>query len=186
MDDSGLKAQLEQCHKESFGWALSCCLGSLEEAETVLQTAYLKILERRARFGGRSTFKTWFFSVIRRTAVEHRRRQMLQRLMLTRYLRKAPSAVQQPAADERIYSTQVQKAVRVTLSALSRRQREVLQLVFYHDLSLADAAKVMGVSLGSARTHYERGKKRVRQWMDGSRIFNESRSRRRENSTMVS
>jgi DNA-binding CsgD family transcriptional regulator len=42
---------------------------------------------------------------------------------------------------------------------LSKRQQEVLQLVFYHDLTIEDAARVMHISLGAARTHYERGKK---------------------------
>ncbi len=185
MDTSGLKAQLEGCHKESYGWALSCCSGNAEEAESVLQAVYLKILEQKARFEERSTFKTWFFSVIRKTVAERRRRRLFQKLMLMRYLRKGGNIVQEQDADEKIYSSQVQKAVRQTLAALPRRQREALQLVFYHDLSLAEAAKVMGVSIGSARTHYERGKKQLRQWMESSRVFNESRLGRRENQTTV-
>ncbi|HEY3130048.1 MAG TPA: RNA polymerase sigma factor [Acidobacteriota bacterium] len=185
MDTSGLEAQLEACHKESYGWALSCCSGNPEETEDVLQAVYLKILERKARFDGRSTFKTWFFSVIRKTVAERRRRRLFQSLMLARHLRRTGNRAQCQDSDENIFSLQFQAAVRRALAALPRRQREALQLVFYHDLSLAETAKVMGISVGSARTHYQRGKRRLRQWLERSRGFNESRLGRRQNQTTV-
>lgn len=48
------------------------------------------------------------------------------------------------------------------LEQLSPRQREVLLLVFYHECTVEEAAGVMGVGVGSARTHYERGKAKLR------------------------
>ena len=53
--------------------------------------------------------------------------------------------------------------LRGELAALPARQREVLHLVFYGGLSIREASEVMKVSLGTARTHYERGKSRLRE-----------------------
>ena len=60
---------------------MACCGRNRERAEDVLQTSYLKILDGRARFRERSSFKTFLFGVIRRTAAEERRRTAINRLI---------------------------------------------------------------------------------------------------------
>ncbi|HEX5085426.1 MAG TPA: RNA polymerase sigma factor [Blastocatellia bacterium] len=185
MTDSELRNALETHHSESYGWALSCCARSSVEAEVVLQTVYLKALTGKARYDGKASFKTWLFAVIRRTAADERRRQILRRLLLDR--RQAsppPTPIERP--DEAFHRVELQRLVREALAQLSRRQREVLHLVFYHDLSLAEAAQVMNVSLGSARTHYERGKKQLRRRMEGWQIHNEAGIGREDDQRIVS
>jgi RNA polymerase sigma-70 factor (ECF subfamily) len=177
MDDSELRALLEKHHRAGYGWALCCCSRDPTEAESVLQTVYLKVLDGRARFDGKSAFRTWLFAVIRRTAADERRRNLIGKLGLLRFDQN-PVRSRQESPDEAVYRSQIQMLFRNALATLSRRQQEVLQLVFYHDLSVAEAAEVMGVSIGSARTHYERGKKRLHQVITESRLFDESRVER--------
>lgn len=50
-----------------------------------MQTVYLKILQGKARYSGRASFRTWLFSVIRKTAAEERRRSFFRRLKLREY-----------------------------------------------------------------------------------------------------
>ena len=52
------------------------------------------------------------------------------------------------------------------LARLPARQREVLHLVFYEDLTIAAAANLLGIALGTARTHYERGKAALRRRLE--------------------
>jgi RNA polymerase sigma-70 factor (ECF subfamily) len=174
MDQSELRGQLEALHREAFGWALSCSRRDPTEAENLLQDVYLKVLDGRARFDGRSSFKTWLFAVIRKTAADQWRRRLLARLHLDKH--RAVLEQQQslrshgydsaPRFDEAVYRSELQSLFRRALEELPRRQREVLQLVFYHDMSLQEASEVMKVSVGSARQHYERGKNRLRQLLE--------------------
>jgi RNA polymerase sigma-70 factor (ECF subfamily) len=151
----------------------------------VLQIAYLKVLEGKARFNGSASFKTWLFAVIRKTALDQRRKHFLRSLMILRAAedRTAGNRVERP--DESAYRSQMQAVFRRALARLPNRQREALQLVFYHDLSLQEAAVVMGVSIGSARTHYDRGKKRLRELLEESEEFYESEWERKANRATV-
>jgi len=155
--------QLEALHPDAFGWALHCCAGDHARAEDVLQNAYLKLAQQRAQHDGRSSFKTWWFGVIRFTAHEEFRRLRYRESLLGRLLQLAgpehdprPSPARQLELDERAAE------LRRCLAQLPARQAEVLHLVFYQDLTLNEAADVMRVSIGSVRQHYERGKARLR------------------------
>lgn len=164
MEIAELKAELERLHSASLGWALSCCRRDATEAEEVLQTVYLKILEGKARFRGESSLKTWLFAVIRKTAISEYRRSWLRSLRLTSDVEEAGEPVDGRESQTTTFErSEIQTHFQTALKTLPRRQREALHLVFYEDLSLREAADVMGVSIGSARQHYERGKKRMRE-----------------------
>ena len=47
-----------------------------------MQLAYVKVLEGSAKFDGRSSFRTWLFGVVRRTAAEQRRRYAVHNRLL--------------------------------------------------------------------------------------------------------
>lgn len=163
-DPPDLEAALHALHEAGFGWARACCNGDPDDAADVLQTAYCKVLSGSASFSGRSSFRTWFFGIIRFTALEHRRRD--GRALPIDDIAEPESDA--PAVDELLVEAEQVTALRAALGRLPERQREVLHLVFQQDLSVAEAADAMGVSVGSARVHYDRGKKRLRALLTGS------------------
>jgi RNA polymerase sigma-70 factor (ECF subfamily) len=170
-DDNTLRTTLAEGHAASYGWALACCGRDAWLAEDVLQTAYVKVLQGRARFAGQSAFQTWWFAVIRRTAADERRRLWLRRLKHLAFSRQPDLADPSPDPDR-------QARFAAALAQLPARQREVLHLVFYQELTIEQAAAVMGVSLGTARTHYERGKQRLRHWLQTTEVSDEPATHR--------
>jgi RNA polymerase sigma factor (sigma-70 family) len=161
VDSTDLKQQIAQLHSATFAWALVCCRWNASEAEEVLQSVYLRVLEGQARFAGRSSLKTWIFSVVRNSAAAARRRRWLRDAALEWWSAASPADSAVRAPDEELESHERGARVRKALQQLAVRQQEVLDLVFFHGLTIEEAAQVMGVALGTARVHYQRGKRRL-------------------------
>src|SRR5207249_3183755 len=150
-----------------FGWALSCCGWDRPAAEDVLQASYLKMLDGRARFDGRSGFRTWAFGVIRRTAQEARRRAAWGRwLPLTRLLFGPEAADGRPDAATALAQADDTARPVPALARPPARQREGLHPGFYEDLTIAAAADVPGIALVAPRTQYGRGTARLRRRLE--------------------
>ncbi len=151
---------LQALHEQSYSWALSCCRYDRGEAADVLQQSYLHLIEGSARFDGASTLKTWLFAVVRNVARQRARRHVLWKRW------SAAQSHPQLALNESAASTGTEmdqherrRRVLTALVELSARQRETLELTFYRDLTIEQASHVMGISVGAARVHYERGKR---------------------------
>jgi RNA polymerase sigma-70 factor (ECF subfamily) len=158
-----LDEELARHHPAAFAWALACCKWDRSVAEDVLQTACLKIIDGRARFAGRGEFRAFLFAVIRHTARDERRRLAVRRLLPMTWCSPGAAATSVPPEGvESIVRVETSRRLLAALDHLSTRQREVLVLVFYHDLTIAAAAEVLGVSVGTARIHYQRGKAQLR------------------------
>ena len=181
MEIAELKTELEKLHQSSFGWALNCCRHNRAEAEEVLQIVYLKILQGKAVYRGESKLQTWLFAVIRKTAATERRKRVLRTLITIKGNGEQPCS--QPEIE--LERSEMQQRFQQALSRLPQRQHETLHLVFYQDLSLSEAAEVMNISIGSARRHYERGKKRLREALDREGVDYGIGWSRKENSSAV-
>ncbi len=150
---------LEEHHDACFAWALLLTDHDRTAAEDVLQQAYLLVVSGRARFRERSTLKTWLFGVLRNVSRRAQRRRRLDRLLA---LRLGADPVAEAVAPPEPADPRLQAA----LGSLPSRQRELLGLVFFADLSVEQAAGVLGVGVGTARTHYHRAKQTLRRLLE--------------------
>lgn len=151
------RSALEAMHSQLYGWALSRCDFDHATAEDLMQQTYVELLSGNARFDNQSSLKTFVFSVIQNLA-RSRFRRLATRLRLVRTYRH-DLAGDQAAEDVATGDNGVWRAVR----ALPARQRDIIELVFCRDLTVAEAARVMGVSVGTGRQHYDRAKKALRE-----------------------
>lgn len=176
MNQADLRGQLKENHAAAWGWAVFCCRGDKDMAEEALHDTYIQVLEGKARFRGNSAFKTWLFAVIRNMASK-RRYRFLRRVRL---LRERPGPVENNPvqADVQLHQIELCKKLTEMLEIIPTRQRQVLHLVFYQELTVENAASVLGISVGSARTHYHRGKARLRREFEKAGLKDEQKTPR--------
>ena len=164
MDSDQIRSELERLHAPAFGWAMVCCRRDRDLAIETLQQTYCRILSRKTTFRGQSEFSTWLFGVIKMIALEQSRVRQSRPLACKR-----TEPLVDTSSRGSIQATMEQEELADELNAalekLSNRQREVLHLTFYQELTIEQAAKCMGISVGSARQHYQRGKIRLKKML---------------------
>ena len=169
MTDDGLennpgisRQALAALHEGAFGWALSLTGYDAQAAEDVMQEAYLALLEGKARFDGDASLKTWFYAVIRNVARRHKRRLRTESERLT-FMGDSEPVDSTPMEEGPLIPS---PALRKAILALPDRQRQVLELIIDAEFTVEEAGRVLGVSTGSARTHYHRAKQAIRRALE--------------------
>lgn len=150
--------ELAALHEALFGWSLTRCGFDHAAAEDLMQQAYVEVLSGRARFDNKSSLKTFLFGVVQMLA-RSRYRRLASRLRLVRAAHAPPHAEQDVAE---IFDDGRSAAIWGAVGELPARQRDMTELVFCRELTIEEASRVMGVSIGSGRVHYDRAKKALK------------------------
>ncbi len=140
-DDSGI-VELIRDYKDGLILYLYEICGNITTAEDLMEDTFVKLAIKRPRFGGRSSFKTWLYTIARNVAIDHLRRE--------RKIKTVPEDECAETADDgaALESSYIIEERRITvhraMQNLNPDYRQVLWLVYFEDLSNADAATVMG------------------------------------------
>jgi RNA polymerase sigma-70 factor (sigma-E family) len=107
---------------------------------------------------------------LRRAVVNRARSVLRHRGVQARHAAATASVVPDlPGADEHAVAGERRTAVLDALRRLPDRQREVLALRYYLDLSEAEIAETLGISRGAVKSHAARGVAALRSLMEDDR-----------------
>jgi RNA polymerase sigma-70 factor (ECF subfamily) len=125
-----------------------------------VQQAYVELLAGKARFDDKSSLQTFVFAVVQNLA-RSRFRRISSRLRLLQTFGNS----EEPTAEIHEHDAQDDNVWRV-VGELPDRQRDIVELMFCRDLTIEEAAAVMGVTVGTGRQHYARAKKALAEKLD--------------------
>ncbi len=124
-------------------------------AEEVVQDAFVATAREGA--GPRLRDDAAAASYLRRAVLNRARSQLRKRRVRRRHLRSAEPPPTGPPADRAALAADETRTMLDALGELSDRQREVLVLRYYAELSEAEIAEALDIAPGSVKTHAHRG-----------------------------
>ena len=129
-------------------------------AEDLLSEVFLEVWRQADRFEGRSSVPTWLMSIARFKALSALRRRV--DLELTEEIE---LGIADPADDPET-ALQVKlrgMLLRRALNRLSSQHREIIDLVYYHEKSIAECVEILGIPTATVKTRMFYARKKLAQ-----------------------
>jgi RNA polymerase sigma-70 factor (sigma-E family) len=145
-----LLSELFYAHFAELTRLAMCLVHDQATAEDVVQDAYLALYRHHGRLRDPDKALTYLRSAVLNRARSHFR--SLRRARAAKVLHLIPSNQTEDAVELREETDDVFRAV----AALPQRQREVVVLRYYLELSEAEIADALGIAVGSVKRHAHR------------------------------
>jgi RNA polymerase sigma-70 factor, ECF subfamily len=127
-------------------------------AEDLLSEVFFDVWRQADRFEGRSSVSTWLISIARFKALSARRRQVDLELG-----EEIETSVADPADDPEAALQEKHRSelLRRALSRLSSEHRKIIDLVYYHEKSIAECAEILGIPAATVKTRMFYARKKL-------------------------
>jgi RNA polymerase sigma-70 factor (ECF subfamily) len=143
-------------------------VGDRTTADDLLQDTLLKIARALPGFEGRSSVKTWAFTIATRVVTDHFRRPQNRAQMVEI---DETAQVAEAEIDQQLVIDEMSSCVREVIDSLPEDYRTALVL---HDLegqTAAEVAEIAGCSLPTAKIRIHRARQRLKQALDEECVF---------------
>jgi len=127
-------------------------------AEDLISEVFLDVWRQAGKFEGRSAVSTWLLSIARFKALSALRRRSEDELD-----DETASAIEDQADDPEVALAKKDKgaALRECLTDLSPEHREIVDLVYYHEKSVAEVAEIVGIPEATVKTRMFYARKKL-------------------------
>jgi RNA polymerase sigma-70 factor, ECF subfamily len=124
-------------------------VSSQAAAEDVISEVFLDVWRQADKFEGRSAVSTWLLAIARFKALSSMRRKPEEELD-----EETAGAIEDSSDDPEVavQKKDTGKVLRACVQKLSPEHREVIDLVYYHEQSVEDVARIVGIPEATVKT----------------------------------
>ena len=147
-------------YSEQLYWQVRRIVLTHEDANDVVQNAFLKAWSSLDSFHGDSKLLTWLWRIAINEALDFMRRQKT-RFMLSTDDDDMQGVARQLEADRYFDGDQVEAQLQAAMAALPDVQRTVFQLRYYDEMKYSEISHITGTSEGALKASYHIAVKKI-------------------------
>ncbi len=157
--DKTAMRELYETHAGPLGSFVRNWLADPNQAADLVHETMLVVWKNAHKFEGRSSLKSWIFSIARNKSIDSNRKNSRMT-----YTDEVPeTADDQMGADDLLAAAQNAAGLRAAMRELSENHRRVLHLAFFEDLKYHEIAEIEGCPTGTVKTRIMHAKKKLAQ-----------------------
>ena len=145
-------------YREELTYFLYAFIRNMEDAEDIMLEAFAILATERAKFSGRSSFKTWLFAIGRNQGLKYLRKNRLMSLPLNEEI-----VSDGGTPDMEILKSERNKLLYKALGNIKPEYRQALHLAYFEEMSNDEVALVMNKSKKQVYNLVSRGKQACRE-----------------------
>jgi len=127
------------------------------QAADLVHETMLIIWRNAAKFEGRSSLKSWIFSIARNKSIDVNRKNSR-----VTYTDTVPETADEGATQEdHLFGVQNAKHLMKAMNGLSESHKRVLHLAFFEDMKYEDIAEIENCPVGTVKTRIMHAKKKL-------------------------
>ena len=135
---------------------LALCGGDDDLADDIAQDALVRAYVASGSFLGLSKFSTWLFRIAYNCYIDHRRKPEPDLISV-----ESPPALNIHSEDETDSTYRYQKLY-LALESLPEKEKAVIMLHYFEDLSIKDIAAILQIPAGTVKYHLSIGRNHLR------------------------
>jgi len=159
--DRYARSLLAMAYRYTFDW---------ESARDVCQDTWLRAYEKISMYDGRVPFENWLFAVHRNVCLSFLRKRKRHREIMSDAPNTSPDRYATPEAGPYMHVELAQARDRIleAASKLPERQRTVFAMIDLEQMTIGEAAGILGIKPVSIRTNLYHARKRIAGILRGS------------------
>lgn len=162
-DENGI-VEIIRDYKDGLILYLNSFVGNICTAEELAEETFIKLVVKKPKFRGKSTFKTWLYAIGRNTATDYLRKSSKKSCSS---IEDYPNLSSDEYDLEKSYIREEQKiSVHKALKKLNPEYSQVLYLIYFEDFDNSQAAQIMKKNKRQIENLIYRAKKSLKTALD--------------------